>query len=131
MKLSIASLISTVLVAFAPVVYAGERILTSSSLNPCMSNSNFSATLFDVAFTPGNRTLNFDVIGVSSITGNVTIDLAVFAYGLQVYTQTIDPCDSEDLSGLCPMNVGQINLQSNAQIPGDQLSKVPGMLLEL
>ncbi|KJY01732.1 DUF907 domain-containing protein [Zymoseptoria brevis] len=127
MKFSIASLTTALLLVLAPVAYASERILTSTSLNPCMSNSSFSATLFDVAFTPGNRTLNFDVVGVSSVTGNVSINIEVYAYGLKVFQQNVDPCDSDDLKGLCPMNVGQINLLSNAVIDADQLSQVPGI----
>jgi hypothetical protein len=101
-------------------------MLTSTSLNPCQANSKFSATLFDVSFTPGNRSLAFDVVGVSSITGNVTIELIVIAYGLQVYKTTINPCNSDDLKGLCPMNEGQINLLSNADIPAESLKQVPG-----
>lgn len=92
-----------------------------------MANSSFSASLFDVAFTPGNRSIVFDVVGVSSITGNVLIDLAVSAYGLHVYETTIDPCKSSDFKGLCPMNEGPITLNSNYNdIPASTLSQVPG-----
>lgn len=100
-------------------------MLTSTSLNPCQADSKFSATLFDVAFTPNNRSLAFDVVGVSSIVGNVTIELIVLAYGLEVYKTTINPCES-DLQGLCPMNAGQITLNSNAELPASALEQVPG-----
>ncbi|CAK4033298.1 Flavin carrier 2 [Lecanosticta acicola] len=126
MRPSIASIISALLLAAAPVTCA-ERMLTSTSLNPCQSNSSFSATLFDVVFTPSNRSLAFDVNGVSSIEGNITIQLNIIAYGLNVYKTTIDPCESDDLRGLCPMNEGQINLQSNAEIPASSLRQVPGI----
>lgn len=126
MRPSIPSLIPALLVALSPLTCA-ERLLTSTSLNPCQENSNFSATLFDVIFTPDNRTLAFDVNGVSSITGNVTIELVVLAYGLSLYKTTIDPCDSDDFQGLCPMNEGQINLNSNAEIPADSITRVPGI----
>ncbi|EME83421.1 uncharacterized protein MYCFIDRAFT_59071 [Pseudocercospora fijiensis CIRAD86] len=126
MTRSVTSLISTLLLALAPLTCA-ERMLTSTSLNPCQANNNFSATLFDVVFTPKNRSLAFDVVGVSSITGNVTIELVVLAYGLSVYKTTINPCDSDDFQGLCPMNEGQINLNSNADIPADKLKQVPGI----
>ena len=128
MRPSIASLMAGLL-AFAPAAsYAAttERMLTSTSLNPCQSDSKFSATLFDVIFTPQNRSLAFDIVGVSSIVGNVTIELLVLAYGLQVYKTTINPCDS-DLQGLCPMNAGQITLNSNAEISADALRQVPGI----
>lgn len=125
MRPSIASLISTLLLLATPFTCA-ERMLTSTSLNPCQSNSSFSATLFDVVFTPANRSLAFDVVGVSSIEGNITIQLNVLAYGLSVYKTTIDPCDNKDFTGLCPMNEGQINLNSNAEIPASSLAQVPG-----
>lgn len=126
MRPSLASLF-TGLLALTPAAYAtNERMLTSTSLNPCQADSKFSATLFDVIFTPQNRSLAFDVVGVSSIVGNVTIELLVLAYGLQVYKTTINPCDS-DLQGLCPMNAGQITLNSNAEIPASALKQVPGI----
>jgi hypothetical protein len=126
MKLSVASLVSTLLLALTPLTCA-ERVLTSTSLNPCMANSSFSASLFDVVFTPDNTSVVFDVVGVSTITGNVTIEVFVSAYGLQVYKTTVDPCDSVDFKGLCPMNAGPITLNSNFNdIPKDTLKQVPG-----
>ncbi|KAK4503780.1 hypothetical protein PRZ48_004695 [Zasmidium cellare] len=127
MKPSIPSLISTALLLASAPLTCAERLLKSTSLNPCQTNNNFSATLFDVTFTPQNRSLAFDVVGVSSITGNVTIELIVLAYGLNVYKTTINPCDSDDFQGLCPMNEGQINLNSNADIPASSLKQVPGI----
>lgn len=127
MKPSIPSLISTALLLGGAPFTCAERLLKSTSLNPCQTNNSFSATLFDVTFTPQNRSLAFDVVGVSSITGNVTIELVVLAYGLSVYKTTINPCDSNDFQGLCPMNEGQINLNSNADIPASSLKQVPGI----
>ena len=106
---------------------SAERLLYSDSLNPCQQNNNFSATQFDVVLTPSNNSLSFSMVGVSTIQGNITIDLRVLAYGLNAYSHTIDPCEME-LTGLCPMNEGQINLPpSNLDIPGDALSQVPGI----
>jgi hypothetical protein len=103
-----------------------ERMISSSSLSTCISNSNFSASLFNVAFTPDNRTLTFNVVGVTTVTGNVTIDLVVSAYGLSVFRRTLDPCQ-EGWAGLCPMNEGQIDLDSNIQLPASSISQIPGM----
>lgn len=124
---SISYIIPSLLLLLLSPLTCAERMLTSSSLNPCQQNSSFSATLFDVVFTPENHTLTFDVNGVSTTNGNITIDLIVFAYGLKVYSTNIDPCGSEDFSGLCPMNEGQINLNSNANIDPESLKKVPGI----
>ncbi|KAH9816968.1 ML-like domain [Teratosphaeria destructans] len=125
MKPSIASL-SCVLLGFLHYTSA-ERMLYSSTLTSCQANSNFSATQFDVVLTPQNESLSFSINGVSTISGNITIDLLVYAYGLQVYQKNIDPCTS-DFSGLCPMTEGPIQLPtSNVDIPGDKLSQVPGI----
>ncbi|KAK5120639.1 hypothetical protein LTR85_005997 [Meristemomyces frigidus] len=125
MKPSIASLICCLLgiLHFA----SAARELYSDSLNPCQANSNFSATQFDVVLTPANDSLSMSLTGVSTITGNVTIDLVVTAYGLNIYSTTLNPCEL-DLTGLCPMSEGQINLpQSNLPIPASALSQVPGI----
>ena len=125
---SLRSLIPTLLLAALPFAAADERQLTSSSLNPCQKDNKFSATLFDVAFTPNNGTLTFDVNGVASISGNVTIELYVLAYGLNVYSSTLNPCDAgSDLRGMCPMREGPLNVNSNAQIPSDALATIPGI----
>ncbi|KAI7004837.1 TRP-domain-containing protein, partial [Hortaea werneckii] len=126
MKSPLLSSLICLFLAILPCASA-ERMLYSDSLNPCQANNNFSATQFDVVLTPSNNSLSFSVVGVSTISGNVTIDLVVFAYGLRVYEHNLDPCDSE-LTGLCPMNEGQINLPpSNLEIPADALSQVPGI----
>ena len=110
-----------------PGAMAAEPMLFSSSLNPCQANNNFSATQFDVTLTPKNDSLSFSIVGVSTIVGNVTVDLVVTAYGLQIYKTTLDPC-ALNFNGFCPMSEGQINLpQSNVPIPGNALSQVPGI----
>ncbi|GAB7355601.1 hypothetical protein MBLNU459_g6329t1 [Dothideomycetes sp. NU459] len=119
------SLLITALVAILPISSA-ERLIQSSSLNTCQSNSSFSATLFNVVFTPSNRSLAFDIVGVSTITGNVTIDLRVTAYGLSIYKTTINPCN-EGLQGLCPMSEGQINVNSNVALPASAVADIPGI----
>ncbi|KAK0939278.1 putative flavin carrier protein 3 [Friedmanniomyces endolithicus] len=126
MKLSLASLASWALFGLSSLASA-ERMLYSDSLNPCQATNNFSATQFDVVLTPSNNSLSFSVVGVSTIQGNITIDLVVSAYGLQIYATTLDPC-SLGFTGLCPMNEGQLNLpQSNVPIPASSLANVPGI----
>jgi hypothetical protein len=116
------------LVALAPSVSA-IKMLESSSLNPCMENSKFSATLFNVRFTPDNQTLFFNINGVSAIAGNVTAELDVIAYGLNLYKKKINPCDEEDFSGLCPMNTGPIDLRSSTTLPKSTIDQVPGKIV--
>lgn len=115
----------TALVALSPFTSA-IKLLESSSLNPCMANSKFSATLFNVLFTPQNGSLTFTINGVSAISGNVTAQLDVIAYGLNIYKKIINPCDEKDFAGLCPMNTGPIVLKSSTTIPQSTVKGIPG-----
>jgi len=120
------TLLIAALAAFLPFSSAAEELLQTSSLSTCQANSSFSATLFDVIFTPANSSLAFDIVGVSTITGNVTIQLVVWAYGLKAYTDTINPCDS-GLEGMCPMSAGQINIDSNVDLPKQAVAQIPSI----
>jgi hypothetical protein len=104
------------------------RMFESSSLNPCMDNSSFSATLFDVVFTPDNGTLAVNINGVSQISGNVTLEFDLIGYGLSVYQKTINPCEDSELKGLCPMSTGDIDFPTNAQIPQSTVDEVPNAI---
>ena len=129
MRLPISSsrfwLLIAIVYTLTPIVSA-IRFIESKSLNPCQSNSSFTATLFNVIFTPNNGSLAFDIVGVSSISGFVAADIEVIAYGLNVLKRPLDPCAS-NLQGMCPMNTGQINIQSNIIVPPDIVKKLPAI----
>ena len=105
---------------------SGERKIESNSLNPCQADSSFTATLFNVIFTPANNSLAFDIVGVSSISGYVIAEIDFIAYGYKAVSQTLDPC-TQNLEGMCPMNTGQINIQSNIKISNDVEQKIPSI----
>jgi len=118
--------ISLVLAPFT----SADRIIESQSLETCQENSGFSASLFSVAFTPNNNSLAFNIVGVSAITGNVTAELDVIAYGYSFVKTPLDPC-ALDLSGLCPLSSGQINIQSNIAVPANVVSQFPGIIYSI
>lgn len=113
------------LCSLSPLASA-ERLIESKSLNPCQDNSSFTATLFNVVFTPGNNSLAFEIVGVSSISGYVVADVEAIAYGFTALNQTLDPC-TQNLEGMCPMNTGQINIRSNIHIPNDVIKQLPSI----
>lgn len=117
---------SAIILILSALATAG-RLIESNSLNACQDNSGFTATLFDVVFTPDNGTLTYNINGVSTISGNIIADLQVIAYGYTAFNQTIDPCGNPELSSLCPMNPGQIVINSNSQFSSDIVSKIPGV----
>jgi hypothetical protein len=102
------------------------RLIESKSLNACQQNSSFTASLFNVVFTPNNNTITFDVVGVSSIQGNVSFGIEVTAYGYQLLKETLDPCNM-NLNGMCPMSTGQIDIQSNIQLDQSTVDRIPGI----
>ena len=105
----------------------GERLIESRSLNPCQKNSSFTASLFNVIFYPNASTVDFEVVGVSSVSGNVTFKMELSAYGYQIMSKEIDPCTLPDLKGLCPMQTGQMDLDSNFPIDKKTIEQVPGI----
>lgn len=114
------------LAAALPFASAAERMIESKSLNPCMSNSSLSATLFNVAFTPANRSLAFQIEGTSNIAGNIEADFELLVYGYSALTQKLDPCGNSDLESLCPMNAGPLSIKSNLDISKDIMGSIPG-----
>ena len=56
----------------------------------------------------------------------MTAEIDVIAYGYSAVKETLDPCTS-NLEGLCPMNTGQINIQSNIDIPSSVQKDIPSI----
>lgn len=123
---SISTVLTSCLLASLPGHVFAERSILSSSLNPCQPVNNFTASLFNVYFTPDNASLSFNVVGVAAISGNVTALVEVIAYGYTAVKQSIDPC-AQGITQLCPLNPGQIQIQSNIQVSPEVISKVPGI----
>lgn len=105
----------------------GLQLIESRSLNPCQANSSFTASLFNVVFTPNNLTVSFDVVGVSAISGNVTFNIEVSVYGYIFLKTQIDPCSSDLLKGLCPMTTGQLDIESNADLDANTVRQIPSI----
>ncbi len=128
MRIPFSCLITVLATSLLSPLSTAERIIQSNSLNSCKEGvSNFTATLFNVAYTPGNNSLEIDINGLSSISGNVTAQLEVIAYGFTILNETLDPCEMQ-LSGFCPMQSGsQINIVTNIDVPDDAAKQVPGI----
>lgn len=103
------------------------RFLETKSLNLCQEDSSFTASLFNVIFTPNNGSLAFDIVGVSTISGKVTADINILAYGISVFKRPLDPCTTKGLEGMCPMNTGPVKINSNIPWAPDLVKKVPGI----
>lgn len=107
---------------------AAEYILQTTSLSTCQDNSEFSASLFDVVYTPGNNTAAVDMTATSTVEGYVIFDIAITAYGYQILRTTIDPCAAGDgFKGFCPMSPGNLNNPFNIPIDSSATSTIPSI----
>ncbi|KAI5283337.1 hypothetical protein KEM52_003416, partial [Ascosphaera acerosa] len=113
-------LLSSPLSAFA------LKLIKTNSLDTCSQNSNFTATLFNVVFTPDNNTLSVDMEGVSAIDGYITASVTLLAYGFKVYNHTVDPCELS-ISTLCPITKGARPLHNLFPDIGDVTKEIPGV----
>lgn len=123
----------TCFLAFLTPLASSTKLIQSNSLNLCGDAaddgmSNFTATYFSVMFTPNNKTLSFSFDGVSSISGKVTAELVLKAYGYTALRKELNPCEMK-LQGLCPMHTGKIDVKNvHLPLPEDVVSKVPSKL---
>lgn len=113
-------------VSLAPSVGLAEQILVSKSLNTCQENSSFTASLFNVVYTPNNNTATINMVAVSSVQGNVIFDVTISAYGYEFLKQTINPCNV-GLAGLCPMTSGKMDHEFNIEVSEEAAKNIPGI----
>ncbi|KAG0648424.1 Flavin carrier 1 [Hyphodiscus hymeniophilus] len=107
---------------------ASERVITSTALEECQSNSTFTASLFNIVFTPDNHSLSLNVVGDSSVEGNVILKIEAAAYGYTFLRETINPCTESGLSSLCPLQNLQINFDTNYNnISSNIIGRIPGV----
>ncbi|KAK7749647.1 putative flavin carrier protein 3 [Cytospora paraplurivora] len=110
------------------VSVTAEYVLKTTSLNTCQENSGFSASLFDVVYTPDNNSASVDMTATSTVEGYVLFDISITAYGYQILRKTIDPCTAGDgFAGFCPMSPGNLNNPFNIPVDPSAKSHIPGI----
>lgn len=81
----------------------GSQILTTSGFISCLPESNITVQNLDIKYNADEKQVTFDVTGTSASEQNVTAQLNVVAYGINVYQRSFDPCSSSTyVSHLCP-----------------------------
>jgi len=121
--------IASTLLALSSIASA-ENLLQTKSLNPCSTedlNTGFTATLFNVVFTPANRSIAYQINAAVTLSGNVNATLEILIYGYSFQTEKIDPCSSSQLSTLCPVTPGPLVVNSNSLIPQSTVDNIPGI----
>ncbi|KAE8356188.1 hypothetical protein BDV28DRAFT_127551 [Aspergillus coremiiformis] len=119
--------ILSLLLSFYSTPVSASRVIQSNSLDLCSDNKNFTATFFNVTFTPDTRILSVGFNGTVAISGNVIADLSLKAYGKEVITKTLDPCQMKQ-QNLCPMNIGQLEIPAiQTTLPQSVINQVPNV----
>ncbi|KJR84210.1 uncharacterized protein SPSK_08580 [Sporothrix schenckii 1099-18] len=120
------SLLVAALALVLPTPALAENILRSTSLNACQDNSQFTASLLNIYYTPDNGSAYVHMVAVSSIEGYAIFDITITVYGFEFLHRQVDPCQI-GLPGLCPMVAAKtdsppfnlpVNTGAEAQIPG-------------
>jgi copper chaperone CopZ len=93
--LNAASLLSPVLSA--------DILKTDGFTNCNNGDSTIEVQNVDISFDKSTSEVTFDVAGISKQEQEVTAELIVTAYGVEVYSQSFDPCaDNTKVEQLCP-----------------------------
>ncbi|CZR61622.1 related to Calcium_related spray protein [Phialocephala subalpina] len=124
------SRVSVALALLIPAVSA-DRVFASSSLDVCQTNSSFTSSLFNIVFTPDNKTLSINVNGNSDVTGNVTFEVHASVYGYTFLRETLDPC-TLGLSTLCPLSQIETSFDATyTNISSSFISRIPGIAYQI
>jgi ML-like domain len=98
-RTSLALLAST---AVLPSVLATD-ILKTDGFTECGGDTSIKVNNVEISFDRSNNSITFDVAGSSSKEQQVTAELIVTAYGIQVYQNSFDPCSKDTkVDQLCP-----------------------------
>jgi predicted HicB family RNase H-like nuclease len=92
-----------------------------------MDDSLFSATLFNITYTPDDNTLRIKINGISSLSGNVTAKISLIAYGYEALAKDLNPCEMTGFEGMCPMSSGLITLNSHIEVGSSVANAIPSM----
>lgn len=89
--------------ASLPTQLLAADTLSTTGLSSCQTNSTIQVTTLDLSFDRSTSTVTFDAAGESDIVQNVTAAIDVSVYGVSVYNNSFNPCDSGTyVEMLCP-----------------------------
>jgi ML-like domain len=89
--------------ALLPSVLGADILKTDGFTNCNNGNSTINVKNVDIQFDRNTNEITFDVAGSSSREQDVTAELIVTAYGVNVYSQSFDPCaEDTKVDQLCP-----------------------------
>jgi hypothetical protein len=91
-----------------PSVLGADILKTDGFTNCNNGDSTIEVQNVDISFDKSTNEVTFDVAGTSKQEQEVTAELIVTAYGVEVYSQSFDPCaDDTKVEQLCPGELKQ------------------------
>ena len=97
------SAISLLFLGTLPGRVLADQILKTSGFSTCLDGSNITVQNLDIEYNNDDKTVTFNVAGSSTSVQNVTAQLNVTAYGISVYQNSFNPCNSSTyVEQLCP-----------------------------
>ncbi|ABN68240.2 predicted protein [Scheffersomyces stipitis CBS 6054] len=103
-----------------------QSVLKTSSLLTCMDNSKFTASFFDVRYFPHNTSVYFQVNAISSLDTNVTAQITLIAYGLNILSRNVSLCNL-NYPEICPLTSGHLDLTSSYNVSRSITDQIPGI----
>ncbi|SCU82276.1 LAFA_0C10220g1_1 [Lachancea sp. 'fantastica'] len=102
------------------------KLIGTSSLLTCMENSQFTASFFEVQYLAHNKTVVFNIDATTTIQDNITAQVEVIVYGLNVMETKVDLCKLGQ-KALCPLQAGRIDVNSYQQLNTDLVNQLPAV----
>lgn len=113
-------------VCFVALVLAQSK-LQATSLLTCMDNSQISASYLDVTYFQKNQSVVANVMAISNINANVTINVELIVYGLKVLTQNVSLCDYASFGAVCPLTSGHLDFNFDQKLSSSITRQIPGV----
>ncbi|KAI8964395.1 TRP-domain-containing protein [Daldinia sp. FL1419] len=109
----------------------GDVLVTTGFTN-CEESSNIRVQKVDISYNNGDKTVVFDVAGLSNKQQNVTASLEITAYGQSVYTNDFNPCNETTyIEELCPAPSGVFTAQGSQVIPPQYANIIPSVAFQV
>ncbi|KAL1878627.1 hypothetical protein Daus18300_001902 [Diaporthe australafricana] len=98
-------------------------VLKTSGFTNCQTDSAIQVNKVDIEYNKAAGTVTFDVSGSSSKEQKVMAKLNVTAYGIDVYSNTFNPCEN--------MPVGSFSASGSQEISSDYASQIPSIAFQV
>ncbi|KEF51552.1 uncharacterized protein A1O9_12469 [Exophiala aquamarina CBS 119918] len=123
-----ASAVAFASLAILPAVLAADILKTDGFTNCANGTGTIKVNNVDISFDRSTNTVNFDVSGESTVEQEVTAELIVSAYGIEVYRDSFDPCsDDTKIDELCPVPARAFSANGSQEIPSEYVDKIPSI----